>query len=100
MGATCRGRQWSRANSIALIQLCTLSFYVVGLARATSVERVLTTLVEHAFPVFVILIIYSRGRNSRAPLSTYSSGIQTTVDWIQSLEGYFPLFWFWTKSGL
>ena len=41
----------------ALIQVMYLSFYVVGLARASSVERVLTTLVEHAFPVFVILMI-------------------------------------------
>ena len=41
----------------ALIQVMYLSFYVVGLARASSVERVLSTLVEHAFPVFVILMI-------------------------------------------
>jgi cholera toxin transcriptional activator len=41
----------------ALIQIMYLSFYIVGLARASSVERVLTTLVEHAFPVFVVLVI-------------------------------------------
>jgi cholera toxin transcriptional activator len=41
----------------ALIQIMYLSFYIAGLARASSVERVLTTLVEHAFPVFVILMI-------------------------------------------
>jgi cholera toxin transcriptional activator len=41
----------------ALIQIMYLSFYAVGLARASSAERVLTTLMEHAFPVFVILMI-------------------------------------------
>jgi cholera toxin transcriptional activator len=41
----------------AVVQIMYLSFYIAGLARASSVESVLTTLVEHAFPVFVILMI-------------------------------------------
>jgi len=41
----------------ALIQIMYLSFYVAGLARASVVERVLSAIVEHAFPVFVVLMI-------------------------------------------